>query len=82
MMCMRRFLLALSLGFAAIAAHADAGLAADVAASTQTRMQSARDAVLPYVVSIFVVREDAVQGRAELRVSSGSGTIKIGRAHV
>ncbi len=82
MMRMRRLLLALSLGFATIATQADSGLAADVAASTQARMQTARDAVLPYVVSIFVVREDAVQGRAELRVSSGSGTIISAEGHV
>ncbi|MBK6435861.1 MAG: PDZ domain-containing protein [Rhodanobacteraceae bacterium] len=33
-------------------------------------------------MSIFVVREDAVQGRAELRVSAGSGTIISRDGHV
>lgn len=72
----------LILGLAASLARADAGLTIEQAGSAQARMQAARDAVLPYVVSIFVVREDAVQGRAELRVSSGSGTIITRDGHV
>lgn len=77
-----RAMMALGLALGGISVQADDGLAADVAAATQARMQTARDAVLPYVVSIFVVREDAVQGRAELRVSSGSGTIISRDGHV
>ncbi|MBL0041987.1 MAG: PDZ domain-containing protein [Xanthomonadales bacterium] len=82
MRAMRHGLIALLLGLGSTLVQADAGLAAEVAAATQARMQSARDAVLPYVVSIFVVREDAVQGRAELRVSAGSGTIISRDGHV
>lgn len=82
MKCMRRALIALCLGVCALPTLADPGLAADVATATQVRMQAARDSVLPYVVSIFVVREDAVQGRAQLRVSSGSGTIISRDGHV
>lgn len=78
----RRFLSGVLMLLAASLAQADAGTPADTVASTQVRMQGARDAVLPYVVSIFVVREDAVQGRAELRVSSGSGTIISRDGHV
>lgn len=81
-MRLRWFALLLGLGSASAQADAEAGLAADVASASQVRMQSARDAVLPYVVSIFVVREDAVQGRAELRVSAGSGTIISAAGHV
>jgi serine protease Do len=43
---------------------------------------SARDAVMPYVVSIMVVREDHVQGRGQLSLSSGSGTIVSADGHV
>ncbi|MBK7042713.1 MAG: hypothetical protein IPH50_02835 [Rhodanobacteraceae bacterium] len=82
MRSVRNGLIALLLGVGSTLAQADAGLAAEVAAATQARMQAARDAVLPYVVSIFVVREDAVQGRAELRVSAGSGTIISRDGHV
>lgn len=46
------------------------------------RISFARDAVMPYVVSILVVREDYVQGRAQLGVSSGSGTIISAHGHV
>lgn len=42
----------------------------------------ARDAVMPYVVSIMVVREDHVQGRGQLSLSSGSGTIISADGHV
>ena len=72
----------LILGLAASLARADAGLTIEQAGSAQARMQAARDAGLPYGVSIFVGREDAVQGRAELRVSSGSGTIITRDGHV
>lgn len=82
MIAWRKFALLLALACVGAPAHADVGLDADTAASTRARIQSARDAVLPYVVSIFVVREDAVQGRAELRVSAGSGTIVSRDGHV
>lgn len=39
------------------------------------RIADARDRVLPYVVSILVVREDFVQGEGKLSVSGGSGTL-------
>lgn len=42
----------------------------------------ARDAVMPYVVSIMVVREDFLQGRTQLRISSGSGTVISQDGHV
>lgn len=42
----------------------------------------ARDAVMPYVVSIMVVREDHVQGKAQLSLGSGSGTIISAAGHV
>ena len=82
MIARRAFALLFALACASVGVQADAGLDADTAASTRARIQSARDAVLPYVVSIFVVREDAVQGRAELRVSAGSGTIVSREGHV
>jgi serine protease Do len=82
MIGMRRFASALLLLAMAGSVHADTALPAEIASTTQARMQAARDAVLPYVVSIFVVREDAVQGRAQLRVSSGSGTIISADGHV
>jgi serine protease Do len=47
-----------------------------------TRVSAARDAVMPYVVSIMVVREDHVQGRGQLSLSSGSGTIIDAAGHV
>ncbi len=68
--------------FGCLQAYADTSMPVDLARGAQSKMQAARDAVLPYVVSIFVVREDAVQGRAELRVSSGSGTIISRDGHV
>ncbi len=42
----------------------------------------ARDAVLPYVVSILVVREDFNQGEAALSLSGGSGTIVDAAGHI
>lgn len=47
-----------------------------------TEVAAARDAVMPYVVSIMVVREDHVQGRGQLSLSSGSGTIISAEGHV
>lgn len=47
-----------------------------------TSIGSARDAVLPYVVSILVVREDFEGGEPKLSVSSGSGTVITPEGHV
>ncbi len=56
---------------------------ADASAVMQsTDVTSARDAVMPYVVSIMVVRNDHVQGRGQLSLSSGSGTIISANGHV
>ncbi len=46
------------------------------------QIASARDKVLPYVVSILVVREDFSQGEPTLSVSSGSGTVITPQGHV
>lgn len=55
---------------------------APAASPPADRVAFARDAVMPYVVSIMVVREDHAQGRSELRVASGSGTIISAEGHV
>lgn len=76
------------LGIGALLISSSAALAEPVAAGGtaldeyQTRVAHARDAVLPYVVSILVVREDFSQGRGKLTVSSGSGTIISAAGHV
>ena len=82
MKMVRGVVFALAAFAGAEAVRADTSIPVDAVLGAQGRMQAARDAVLPYVVSIFVVREDAVQGRAELRVSSGSGTIISRDGHV
>lgn len=46
------------------------------------QLATARDAVLPHVVSILVVREDFSQGEANLSLSGGSGTIIDAVGHV
>jgi S1-C subfamily serine protease len=46
------------------------------------RIASARDAVLPVVVSIMVVRQDFQQGESVLSVSSGSGTVISPQGHI
>jgi len=48
----------------------------------QASLASARDAVLPHVVSILVVREDFSQSEAKLSLSGGSGTIIDPRGYV
>lgn len=48
---------------------------AAVAEDVTARVAAARDAVMPYVVSVMVVRADQQAGRSELHLSSGSGTI-------
>lgn len=46
------------------------------------RISSARDAVLPVVVSILTVRQDYQQGESVLSVSSGSGTVITAQGHI
>jgi len=46
------------------------------------RLAEAREAVMPHVVSILVVREDFADGEAKLSVSSGSGTVIDAQGHV
>lgn len=48
----------------------------------QQAVAQARDAVLPHVVSILVVREDFNQSEAALSLSGGSGTVIDARGHV
>lgn len=71
-----RLLLCLALPFGAVAAPvADGGADA-------SRIAAARDAVLPEVVSILVVRQDYRQGEPALSVSSGSGTVVSPQGHI
>ncbi|MFN7211873.1 MAG: trypsin-like peptidase domain-containing protein [Lysobacteraceae bacterium] len=49
---------------------------------TSIALGRARDAVLPHVVSILVVREDVQDGEPKLSVSSGSGTVIDPDGHV
>ena len=53
-----------------------------IASAESPSVAVARDAVMPYVVSIMVVREDHVQGKAQLSLTSGSGTIVSAAGHV
>jgi serine protease Do len=46
------------------------------------RIATARDRVLPVVVSILTVRQDYRQGEPSLSVSSGSGTLVSAQGHV
>jgi serine protease Do len=46
------------------------------------QMTAVREAVLPYVVSILVVRQEFQQGTARLSLSGGSGTIISANGHV
>lgn len=73
-------LLALSSAMPALARQ-DAGAEAP-AGSFQSGVAHARDAVLPHVVSILVVREDFNQSEAVLSLSGGSGTIIDASGHV
>jgi len=47
-----------------------------------SRIAAARDAVLPYVVSILTVSESYQQGEPALSVSSGSGTVITPQGHI
>jgi serine protease Do len=70
-------------GFAVCQAQPAATIpAGQVAAMRSAQVAAARDAVMPYVVSIMVVREDHVQGKAQLSLGSGSGTIISADGHV
>jgi serine protease Do len=48
----------------------------------RAQVARAREAVLPYVVSILAVREDYLQGEASLSLSGGSGTVISAEGHV
>jgi len=50
--------------------------------SSGSRIAAARDAVLPYVVSILTVSQNFEQGEPTLSVSSGSGTVITPEGHV
>lgn len=52
------------------------------APASAASIDQARDAVMPFVVSVMVVREDHLQGRGQLSLSSGSGTIISAQGHV
>jgi serine protease Do len=65
----------------AAADPADAPVAATTADPADA-LARARDAVLPHVVSILVVREDFADGESKLSVGSGSGTVIDPRGHV
>ena len=56
--------------------------ATSVRASDAGRISTARDRVLPVVVSILTVREDHRQGEPVLSVSSGSGTVVTPQGHI
>lgn len=52
------------------------------AGAYRAQIARAREAVLPYVVSILAVREDYLQGEASLSLSGGSGTVISAEGHV
>lgn len=52
------------------------------AGAYRAQIARAREAVLPYVVSILAVREDYLQGEASLSLSGGSGTVISADGHV
>jgi serine protease Do len=56
--------------------------ASDATAPTAETIARARDAVMPHVVSILVVREDFEAGEPKLSVSSGSGTVISPDGHI
>lgn len=70
----------------ATAAPSDAAPRASVLSSNlapdAATLAGARDAVMPHVVSILVVREDFADGESKLSVSSGSGTVIDPQGHV
>ncbi len=56
--------------------------AAIAAGPTVEAMADAREAVMPHVVSILVVREDFEAGEPKLSVGSGSGTVISADGHI
>jgi len=75
------FVLAALMGLAALGATS-APSAAQTAAPTVDEMARAREAVMPHVVSILVVREDFEAGEPKLSVGSGSGTVISADGHI
>jgi serine protease Do len=69
---------------APVAAAAETGQEPLLSAPAEAgeRIRSARDAVMPYVVSILTVREDYAQGEPVLSAASGSGTLVSPQGHV
>ncbi|CAN5240171.1 hypothetical protein BH11PSE14_BH11PSE14_20310 [soil metagenome] len=65
-----------------LAAPAVADQAALPGSAQASRIASARDRVLPVVVSILTVRQDYRQGGPSLSVSSGSGTVISAQGHI
>jgi S1-C subfamily serine protease len=57
-------------------------LALQPATAAPASMAIARDAVLPHVVSILVVRQDFSGGEARLSLSGGTGTIVSASGHI
>jgi len=76
----RRVLAALLLVVCVCPVDADQG--APIAPAEANRIASARDRVLPVVVSILTVRQDYRQGGPSLSVSSGSGTVVSAQGHI
>lgn len=72
-----RTALAATLLWAGAVAAFESGIAAD-----SQSIARARDAVMPHVVSILVVREDFEAGEPKLSVSSGSGTVVTSQGHI
>ena len=56
-------------------ARADGASPVAIPEASGSRIAAARDAVLPYVVSILTVSQSFEQGEPKLSVSSGSGTV-------
>ncbi len=65
-----------------LGAGANPALALEPIAGIPASMAIARDAVLPHVVSILVVREDFSGGEARLSLSGGTGTIISAEGHI
>ncbi len=58
------------------------GVASATSTSSADAIAGVRDAVMPHVVSILVVREDFEAGEPKLSVSSGSGTVVTPNGHI
>ena len=89
-----RTLLAVALGLCLASANVAAEVKVEIAGSGGSAavapvlapgaeaIARARDAVMPHVVSILVVREDFEAGEPKLSVSSGSGTVISAQGHI